>query len=699
MRRVTTVVLTVVCVTLLGVVTNVATGVLPDRWSPYLWVAWPLLAFVATALTVVEVRRAREPGPVGGASAARARRVLLDRVRRYWITSVLDRSLHMEARLQLGITASADDRRYPWTLRASHRDGFTGVLDDRTSVAAIFERLDRAMVILGAPGAGKTTTLLELARELLDGAETDRDAPVPVVLNLSSWATRRQPLAQWLTEQLTERYGIPSAQAAAWVAGGEILPLLDGLDEVVEARRDECVAAIAAFHAQQPLTPIALCCRAAEYQRLRTSLPVYGTVTIEPLTRPQIERHLDRSGPALAGLRAALAADEELWEFTGSPLLLSIMALAYADGPGPETGTGSRRHRLFARYTETMLRHRPHPGYLPEQATRYLSLLGDRMRARQQSIFVLDLVAPDWSPTWPRRDADLYSRTAISIAVGLVVALCGAALAGRPGLAAGPVAAVLTALGLAFGEYDDLTLIARWGRRPEGRRSIRVNWLTDTATEFAEVLFKSAVGGSVVAGTLAVGAVFGLSGGWAGLLTGLAYWGGFALAALLAMSVGNTVAFHLYVVGPPGGAPRREVPSPALRQRLRFALRATPALGVIAGTPAGLLVAWPRTDADGFRYGLLVGTAATLYLLASVAVGPILEQWLVRRRLAREDALPRPLRPFLDYAVQCLFLRDVGDGYIFVHRELLEFFADQVPAGQLRPLPPPPVDSITLKDG
>ena len=194
-------------------------------------------------------------------------------------------------------------------------------------------------------------------------------------------------------------------QATAWVEAGEILPLLDGLDEVVGARRDECVAAIATFHARQPLTPIVVCCREAEYQALRSSLPVYGTVTIEPLTRPQIERHLDRAGPALAGLRAALAADEELWGFTGSPLLLSIMALAYADGPGPRTGTGSRRDRLFARYAETMLRHRPHPGYRPEQATRYLSLLGDRMRARQQSIFVLDLVGPDWSPSWPLRDA------------------------------------------------------------------------------------------------------------------------------------------------------------------------------------------------------------------------------------------------------------------------------------------------------
>ncbi|WP_320069548.1 NACHT domain-containing protein [Micromonospora sp. RTGN7] len=699
MRRVITVVLSVVCGALLAVVTNVATGVLPARLSPYLWIAWPLLPVVVVALAAVETRRAREPAPVGGGPAARARRVLLDRVRRYWITSVLDRSLHREARLQLGFTASTEDRRYPWTLRASHRDGYPDALDDETSIAALFGQLDHAVVILGAPGAGKTTTLLELARELLDDAEADRDAPVPVVLNLSSWATRRQPLTQWLAEQLTERYGIPSRQATAWVEAGEILPLLDGLDEVVAASRDECVAAIATFHARQPLTPIAVCCRDTEYQQLRTGLPLYGTVTIQPLTRPQIERHLDRAGPALAGLRAVLAADQELWEFTGSPLLLSIMALAYADGPAPQAGTGSRRDRLFARYAETMLRHRPHPAYSPEQTTRYLYLLGDRMRERQQSIFVLDLVAPDWSENWPLKDDDLRSRAASSITVGLLTGLCGAALIGWPGAAAGLLAAALTALGLAFAEYDSLNLIARWGQRPEDYGAFRTNWLTATAEAFTEVSYEPVVGWSLVAGTLVVGTGSGLAGGWVGLLTGLAYWLGLALATLLAMSVTSVLALHLYRLGPSGDAPRREIPSPVLRGRLRLALRAAPALGVITGTAAGLLVAWPRSGADGVRYGLLVWTSVTLYVLTAIALGPIVEQWLVRRRLAREDALPRPLRPFLDHAVQCLFLRDVGDGYIFVHRELLEFFADRVTAGKPRPRRPPPVDSIVLKDG
>ncbi|WP_433687424.1 NACHT domain-containing protein [Micromonospora carbonacea] len=690
MRRVTTVVLSVVCVTLLGVVTNVATGALPDGWTPHLWLAWPALAVVVVAVMVVEIRRARESAPVTGVAAAHARRVLLDRVRRYWISSVLDRSLHQEARIQLGVTASADDRRYPWTLRATHRGGFTGVLDGGASVAGLFERLDRAVVILGAPGSGKTTTLLELARELVDAAGRDPDVPIPVVLNLSSWATRRLPLEQWLAAELTERYGIPPRQATAWIEVGAVLPLLDGLDEVVATRRDECAAAIAAFHARQPLTPIAICCRESEYGELRTGLPVYGTVTIQPLTRPQIERYLDRSGPALAGLRAALAADEGLWEFTGSPLLLAIMGLAYADGPGPADGPGGRRTRLFARYVETMLRHRPHPAYRPDQAVQYLTVLGHQLSKRQQSIFVLDLVAPTWSPFWIG-GTDLLSRALASAAVGGLIALLGAGLLGWPGLVVGLAATTLTMLALAYEDYDDLELIASRERRPENR-AIRVNWLTGTADELRDVAGNAVVGWTTVAAALLVGLAFGLTDelrGWPGLLADFAYWLGLLLATLLALAVSRAMLFDLYLVGPPGGAPRREIPSPALRQRLRFAATGAPLLGLVTGALAGLPVGLARTGADGLRYGVVVGAFAASYLLVAVALGPLAEQWLVRRRLARDGVVPRPLRPFLDYAVQCLFLRDVGDGYIFVHRELLEFFADRLATSDARALPRP----------
>ena len=55
---------------------------------------------------------------------------------------------------------------------------------------------------------------------------------MPVVFHLSSWAVRRRPLADWLVDELAERYYIPRKLAQAWIDAEQVLPLLDGLDEV-----------------------------------------------------------------------------------------------------------------------------------------------------------------------------------------------------------------------------------------------------------------------------------------------------------------------------------------------------------------------------------------------------------------------------------------------------------------------------------
>ena len=114
-------------------------------------------------------------------------------------------------------------------------------------MGAIFDELGQALLILGAPGAGKTTLLLELTRDLLDRAEQDASYPMPVVFHLSSWAVRRRPLADWLVDELAERYYVPRKLAQAWIDAEQVLPLLDGLDEVAPEHRAACVEAINTF--------------------------------------------------------------------------------------------------------------------------------------------------------------------------------------------------------------------------------------------------------------------------------------------------------------------------------------------------------------------------------------------------------------------------------------------------------------------
>jgi len=61
-----------------------------------------------------------------------------------------------------------------------------------------------------------------------------------------------------------------------------------------------------------------------------------------------------------------------------------------------------------------------------------------------------------------------------------------------------------------------------------------------------------------------------------------------------------------------------------------------------------------------------------LYLL----YGDLIQDYAVRLILAHNNLLPWRLVPFLDHCVDLIFLRRVGGGYIFVHRLLMEHFAE-----------------------
>jgi hypothetical protein len=194
---------------------------------------------------------------------------------------------------------------------------------------AAFDQLGKALLILGDPGAGKTTRLLELTEILLSRAEHDLAHPIPVVFNLATWTACERPLAAWLVDELTYQYYVPRKLAQRWVDADQILPLLDGLDEVGSDRRDGCVEAINTFREQHGQVPIAVCSRTGDYDALTRRLRLTGAVVIQPLPRPRVESYLERAGPALAGLRAVLRADPALWEPLGTPLMLSVAVLAY----------------------------------------------------------------------------------------------------------------------------------------------------------------------------------------------------------------------------------------------------------------------------------------------------------------------------------------------------------------------------------
>jgi hypothetical protein len=96
--------------------------------------------------------------------------------------------------------------------------------------------------------------------------------------------------------------------------------------------------------------------------------------------------------------------------------------------------------------------------------------------------------------------------------------------------------------------------------------------------------------------------------------------------------------------------------------------------GVISGVLIGVLIG----ILNGLAVGISIGLSSCLLFGLFYGGNAVLQHYTLRWLLARNGGLPfrdRQLIPFLDYCAERIFLRKVGGGYIFVHRLLMEHFA------------------------
>ena len=255
-----------VCVVLGSVAANLATGEAQTWLRSQSWYSarlfWWLfaLAIILSGLVLILQRRVgdsseRDREIRTEADFKRNRRQLIERVRTDWIEGVLNQSLYKVARIELGLETKPDAVDRPLDVVVQRPDRESQSLPLGTPMRSVFDDLGGRLLILGDPGTGKTTLLLELTRDLLDHADNDEFYPVPVVFNLSSWAKERPSLVEWMADELSRITRLPEETWRVWLEREHILPLLDGLDEVALEHREECVARINDFRRQKARLP------------------------------------------------------------------------------------------------------------------------------------------------------------------------------------------------------------------------------------------------------------------------------------------------------------------------------------------------------------------------------------------------------------------------------------------------------------
>ena len=138
---------------------------------------------------------------------------------------------------------------FPWEVDLEIGDRPSFRLPKNTTLDEVLDRPDIAgrLLILGAPGSGTTTMLLKLAQKLVEDAQNDRQKPIPVLLNLSSWKKDNLSLKQWAIASLKFKYGVRQDIAKKWMKEGAILPLIDGLDELTSQQQETCIQKINEF--------------------------------------------------------------------------------------------------------------------------------------------------------------------------------------------------------------------------------------------------------------------------------------------------------------------------------------------------------------------------------------------------------------------------------------------------------------------
>lgn len=209
------------------------------------------------------------------------------------------------------------------------RFGLGQVAQKRVPGLEAVQRYNKLMV-LGKPGAGKTTFLKYLAIQCIGGAFQATCVPIPITLKNFA-ETRDQPdLLTFILGMLTD---VSRADFLAILQAGRALLLLDGLDEVREADSSRVLQDIQTVAERYPENQFVMTCRIAAQDY---TFQQFTEVEVADFDEQQIAvfatkwfcpKHPTKSERFIAKIKE----NKRIQELGTNPLLLTLLCLIFEE--------------------------------------------------------------------------------------------------------------------------------------------------------------------------------------------------------------------------------------------------------------------------------------------------------------------------------------------------------------------------------
>ncbi|MEU8006679.1 NACHT domain-containing protein [Catellatospora sp. NPDC049111] len=203
------------------------------------------------------------------------------------------------------------------------------------------------LVVLGDPGAGKSTLVQRVANDLAGEAQGEDSmlAQVPFVVTLRRYEEQKRSkncsLVDYLVSAIREELHLATSRSVIeyLLASGRAIVIFDGLDELIEThRRREITQSIEAFSASYPTAHMMVTSRIVGYREAPLSPKIFKVASLLPFSERDVETYAqswfgldraltpsERSSVAIAFLKES----ESIRDLRRNALMLGLLCNVY----------------------------------------------------------------------------------------------------------------------------------------------------------------------------------------------------------------------------------------------------------------------------------------------------------------------------------------------------------------------------------